>query len=89
MILEEKGRHLTRPSYFEAAENRINEGQQLGFDYRDKLYERSVSPLILADKKRNSIVSKMNELMVFLVDSVKNIKKTFNYATPRNSRHIN
>jgi hypothetical protein len=89
MIIEEKNRHLIRPSYFEAAEKRVAEGQQLGFDYRGKLYEKSISPLILADKKRNSIISKMDKLMVFLVDSVKNIKKTFNYAVQRNSRDIN
>jgi len=89
MFLEEKNRHLVRPSYYEAAEKRIAEGQQLGFDYRGKLYEKSVSSLVLADEKRKSIVSKMDELMVFLVDSVKNIKKTFNYAVQRNSRDIN
>lgn len=89
MIFDDRGKHLTRISYVEAAENRSREGQQLGFDYRGKLYEKSVSPLILADTKRKKIVQKMDELIAYLVDSVKNVKKTYNYAIKRNSRDIN
>jgi hypothetical protein len=89
MIYDEKSRHLTRESYFEIAENRVKEGQQLGFDYRGKLYEKSVSSLILADPKRKSIVQKMDDLVTYLVESVKNIKKTYNYAVGRKSRDIN
>lgn len=89
MIFDDRGKHLTRISYVEAAENRSREGQQLGFDYRGKLYEKSVSPLILADTKRKKIVEKMDELIAYLVDSVKNVKKTYNYAIKRNSRDIN
>jgi len=89
MIYEEKNRHLTRESYFDIAENRVKEGQQLGFDYRGKLYEKSVSSLVMADPKRKSIIQKMDELVTYLVESVKNIKKTYNYAVGRKSRDIN
>lgn len=89
MIYDEKSRHLTRESYYDIAENRGKEGQQLGFDYRGRLYEKSVSPLIMADTKRKSIVQKMDELVTYLVESVKNIKKTYNYAIGRKSRDIN
>ena len=89
MIYEEKNRHLTRESYFDKAENRVKEGQQLGFDYRGKLYEKSVSSLVMADPKRKSIIQKMDELVTYLVESVKNIKKTYNYAVGRKSRDIN
>ena len=89
MIYDEKNRHLTRESYFEIAESRIKEGQQLGFDYRGKLYEKSVSQLVLADDKRKSIIQKMDALITHLIDSVKNIKKTYVYSVSRNSRDIN
>jgi len=89
MIYDKKSRHLTRESYFEIAENRGKEGQQLGFDYRGKLYEKSVSSLILADPKRKSIIQKMDDMVTYLVESVKNIKKTYNYAVGRKSRDIN
>jgi hypothetical protein len=89
MLYEEKNRHLTRESYYDIAENRIKDGQQLGFDYRGKLYEKSVSALVLADDKRKSIIQKMDNMMTYLVESVKNIKKTYNYAIKRTSRDIN
>lgn len=82
-------KHLNRQSYFEIPHNRRNEGQQLGFDYREKLMKQSLSNFMFGDKKRDDMIGQLNDLFVYLIDSVKNIKKTFNFAIKRNSRNIN
>ena len=82
-------KHLNRNSYFEVAEHRLDENLQLGFDYRDKLMERSVSNYFYGDPKREDILKQFNDLYVYLIDSVKNIKKTFMLSVDRNSRNLN
>lgn len=81
--------HLSRPNYLEIIADSRREGLQLGFDYREQIYKKSVSNIILADKKRNLIIQKMDKMICFLIDSVKNIKKTYNYSISRNSRDLN
>jgi len=82
-------KHLNRKSYFEIPHSRRDEGQQLGFDYREKLMKQSLSNFMFGDKKRDDMIGQLNDLMVYLIDSVKNIKKTFNFAIKRNSRNLN
>lgn len=84
-----KNTYSTRKSYFDAANDRKDDNQQLGFDYRDQLMKRSLSNYMFGDKKRDGIIEQFNDLYVYLVDSAKNIKKTFNFAIKRNSRNIN
>ena len=81
--------HLSRPNYIEIIADSRREGLQLGFDYREQIYKKSVSNKILADEKRNLIIQKMDKMICFLIDSVKNIKKTYNYSISRNSRDLN
>jgi len=81
--------YANRTSYFEIVENRNNENLQLGYDYRETLMEKSLSNYFFGDTKRINIIKEFNSLMVYLIDSVKNIKKTFVYSVPRNSRNIN
>jgi len=84
-----ENKHLNRKSYFKIPTSRRDEGRQLGFDYRDQLMSRSLSSFMFGDKKRDDMIAKLNDLFVYMIDSVKNIKKTFNFAIKRNSRNIN
>lgn len=84
-----KNTYSTRKSYFDAPNSRKDENQQLGFDYRDQLMKRSLSNYMFGDEKRDGIIAQFNDLYVYLVDSAKNVKKTFNFAIKRNSRNIN
>jgi hypothetical protein len=81
--------YANRTSYFEIVENRSNENLQLGYDYQETLMEKSLSNYFFGDTKRINIIKEFNSLMVYLIDSVKNVKKTFVYSVPRNSRNIN
>ena len=84
-----KNSYTTRKSYFDEVNNRKDENHQLGFDYRDQLMKRSLSNFMFGDEKRDGILEQFNDLYVYLIDSAKNIKKTFNIAIKRNSRNIN
>jgi len=81
--------YANRMSYFEIVENRSNKNLQLGYDYQETLMEKSLSNYFFGDTKRINIIKEFNSLMVYLIDSVKNVKKTFMYSIPRNSRNIN
>jgi hypothetical protein len=82
-------KYAIRDSYFDVAERRRDENHDLGFDYRNELLKRSTSSLLFNDEKRASILKYFNDLYVYMIDNVKNIKKTFVYSVPRNSRNIN
>jgi len=82
-------KYINRKSYFEVAEERIEENHQLGFDYRDEIMNKTLSPLMFGDPKRDGVLTKFNDLFAYMIDSVKNVKKTFMYQIPRNSRKLN
>jgi len=84
-----KKTYLVRKSLFRHIQHRNDLGHQLGFDYEDKLLENSISSYFFGEEKRVSIIKNIEELYVFMVDGVKNIKKTFHIAIEKNSRNIN
>lgn len=87
--MEKRKKYINRESYFEFAENTNLYNPELGFDYRDSLLEKNISSFFFGEKKRESIIKNFEKLLVYLVDSVKNIRKTFVYSIERNSRNIN
>lgn len=85
----ERKDYINRDSYFEKTE-RLHEYQEsTGFDYREKLMEKSISNFFYGERKREGVIKNIEKLMVYMIDNVKNIKKTFVYSVNRNSRNIN
>ena len=86
-----KNKYIQRPSYFEAAEVRKDDGHDLGFDYTEKgvVVQNTLSNYFFGDELREGMINQFGILWVYLIDSVKNIKKTFVYSVKRNSRNIN
>ena len=84
-----KYKYLKRESLFFVVEHRNDANLQLGFDYRKEVMKRTLSPILFRDEKRKAILDVFNDLIVYLIDSVKNIKKTFFYSIERNSRNLN
>lgn len=82
-------KYLLRQSLFSIVNSRNDKGRQLGYDYTDTLFEKSVSSYFYGEKKRVAIIKKIETLYVFLIDSVKNIKKTYFIAVNKNSRNLN
>lgn len=84
-----KKTYLTRVSLFDSVRHRNDKGLQLGYDYSNTLFEKSISNYFYGEKKRVSIIKNIENLYVNLIDSVKSIKKTFFIAIEKNSRNIN
>jgi len=81
-------KYLIRKSYFDIANSRKDNNHQLGYDYREDLMNNSLSNYMFSGKNIG-IIKQFNDLSVYLIDAAKNVKKTFNFATDRNSRNIN
>ena len=71
----------------------------LGYDYRGHIYEKSISPEILKnenntnieinDKIHQEILSYVENMLVFLIDAVKQIKLTYLISLDKNDRNVN
>jgi len=84
-----KGRYLTRVSYYEIMLHQNDDLKNTGFDWRNNLVKNSVSGYLLSDPKRESIIEKFQDLLVYIMDYASNIKKAFNYTVSKNYKYLN
>ena len=61
----------------------------LGYDYRHHIYEKTISPEILKNKNNKDILSKVECMIVFLIDAVKQIKLQYLISLDKNDRNVN
>lgn len=61
----------------------------LGYDYRDHIFEKSVSPEVLKNENNKRILSYVERMIVFLIDAVKQIKLTYMISLDKNDRNVN
>jgi len=61
----------------------------LGYDYRGHIYEKSVSPEILKNENNKRILSYVENMIIFLIDAVKQIKLSYLISLDKNDRNIN
>lgn len=78
-----------RPSFKDYALSRKNEIKNIGFDYRNNVFDRSVSASLVSEPKRVALLSFMEILVNYLIDSVKSIKKHNNFAISKKWRDFN
>lgn len=84
-----RDRSLVRPSLYDKTQHRLDDLKNQGFKYHGNLFKRSVSPILFTDGKRSSIIEKLDLLMAYLIDYVKEIKKSYNYTIGRKDKNIN
>jgi len=60
-----------------------------GYDYHGKVLYRTLSNVLFSDEKRTKILLKISELLEYLIDSVKNIKKSYYYVFDKNDIDFN
>ena len=60
-----------------------------GYDYSKTLIKKSVSPYLYNNKKLAGFLDTLNDIMVYMVNSVKYIRNYFNYAVPKDYQKIN
>ena len=61
----------------------------LGYDYRGKLYKNNTSPELWGNPNQTSMILEIEKLYLYLINSVKYIKKTFSIAHDKDSNNIN
>jgi hypothetical protein len=78
-----------RPTYKDYALSRKNDIKNIGYDYRNNVFLRSISASILSEPKRVALISLMEVLMNYIIDSVKSIKRHNNFALSKKWRDFN
>ena len=61
----------------------------LGFNYHGKIYEKTVSPVILRNRNNKSILSHIEPIITYLIDAVKQIKLQYMFSLDKNDTRVN
>jgi hypothetical protein len=59
-----------------------------GFDYKNRIFEKTMSKVILRDPVKASILAYLQKVIFGLVESTKQIKNFFNYTVKKNNRRV-
>lgn len=69
--------------------SRKNDIKNIGFDFRNNVISKTISPIITNEVKRFQLLAVIEVLINYIIDSVKNIKKHNNFAIPKKWRDFN
>ncbi|MGL5691967.1 MAG: hypothetical protein ACRDD8_14255 [Bacteroidales bacterium] len=61
----------------------------LGYKYKGNLYKNTVSPEMWGNEKTSAMIHSLENLILFLIEQVKSIKKNFSVAHDKNTSNIN
>lgn len=80
---------LVRQSYYEVAEHLQDDIKNYGYDYENNLFEKSVSGYILNSPIREQIIHRFTILFAELINKVKDIKRSNNFAMDKKFKKFN
>jgi hypothetical protein len=89
MANQREGKYLTRESYYQYMIHIQDDLKNTGYDWRNNLFNRSLSTYLLADPKRSRIMTQIQKMMVYMIDRVSMIKKSMNYTVDKNYKYLN
>ena len=78
-----------KESVYDTAEHLRDKIEHKGFDYKEKLFEKSMSNYLFREEKRANILAYMQTVMFELIERVKQIKNHANYVVGKNYRNKN
>ena len=84
-----EGKYLTRVSYYQHMIHIQDDLKNTGYDWRNNLFNKSLSTYLLADPKRQGILNQIQKMMVYMIDRVSMIKKAMNYTVDKNYKYLN
>jgi hypothetical protein len=84
-----EGKYLTRESYYQYMIHIQDDLKNTGYDWRNNLFNKSVSAYLLSDEKRLETLNQIQKMMVYLIDRVSQIKKAMNYTVDKNYKYLN
>lgn len=59
-----------------------------GYDYKEKIFQNTMSNVIFRDPKKSEILYYMQRVVFALIESVKQIRNSFNYTVPFNNKRV-
>lgn len=78
-----------KESLYNISKTRLTRLKNIGYDYKNKIFEKSLSPYLLRDNNRKDILLQYEKILYFLIEKVKYIKNFFNYTVDKNYKHLN
>jgi hypothetical protein len=78
-----------KESLYKFATNRKTRLKNRGFNYKGKIFERSMSPVLFNEQTRADILGEYEKIIYFLVEKVKLIKTFYNYTVDKDYSEIN
>jgi hypothetical protein len=78
-----------KQSLYDITENSRNDIKNKGFDYKGKIFEKTMSSFIFREEKRTNILAKLEEVFYEVIQQVKQIKIHFDYRKKKNYRDFN
>lgn len=84
-----QGKYLVRDSYYQYMLHTQDNLLNTGHDWRSNLFTRTLSTYMLSDPKRRTIIGQFQQLMVYAINRVSNIKKAMNYTVDKNYKYLN
>ena len=61
----------------------------LGFDYKGQIYNHTISPVIMKNKRNKEILSHIEPLIVYIIEAVKQIKLQYMFSLDKNDTRVN
>lgn len=78
-----------KKSLYEVTEHSRDSLLNTGFDYHGRIFEKTMSPLLLSEDKRAGILAKLEEVYYELIERVKVIKTFYDFSKHKNYRKFN
>jgi hypothetical protein len=61
----------------------------LGFNYRGRILTKTLSPVLLRNDKTRAILSNVEDILCYLIDSVKQIKLHYMFSLDKKDTNVN
>ena len=61
----------------------------LGFKYQGHVYEKTLSPVIFKNKRNKAILSNIEPLIIYLIETVKQIRLQYMFSLDKNDTRVN
>ena len=87
-LINKKQLHKIRPSYYNQAKHTNDVFLNMGYNYRGNILKNGTSPELWANPQQIGMYSKIEGLLIFLIESTKIIKKWFSIAHDKNTSNI-
>lgn len=76
-------------SLYDIANNRRTRLKNTGLDYEGKIFRKSLSPYLMRDPNRESILQEFEKTVYFLIEKSKYVRNFFNYTVDKNYKNLN